>query len=150
MKKILIVLLSVMFALGASAQHRSSHHHVYRSRVVVVPSLSYGIGYGYPYFNPYFGSPYFGYPYGYPNPFYQERRMPYKLTLQINAIREDYRNKIKNTRRDNTLSHADKKNTIRSLKQERDQEIVNAEKDFSRPGGTNDHRGTQYFNNDNS
>lgn len=143
MKKILIILSLITLSFGASAQRndeRHEHegsHHVYRSRVIIVPSLSYGpgYGYGYPYLgSPYYGNPYFGYPYGNPYPFYQNRRMPYKLNLQIQAIKEDYRNKIKDTRKDKTLSHSEKKKEISSLRRERDQEIIDAEKDFGRSG----------------
>lgn len=146
MKKILVIFSLITLSFGASAQRtaeRHEHegsHHAYRSRVIIVPSLSYGFGYGYGYpypGYPYYGNPYLGYPYGNPYPFYQNRRMPYKLNLQIQAIKEDYRNKIKDTRKDKSLSHAEKKKEIRSLRAERDQEIINAEKDFSKPGRMN-------------
>lgn len=144
MKTLLIIFSLITLSLGVSAQ-RKGYHHAYRSRIVVVPSISYGIGYGYPYF----GYPYFGYPYGYFDPFYQNSRMPYRLSLQIQTINDEYRNKIKDTRRDKSLSHTEKRKEIRSLKNERDQEIINAKRDFSRPNRMN-HRSPDTYNQDQS
>src|SRR6185312_5805307 len=115
MKTLLIIFASFFLAMGASAQRKGSYHHVYRPRVVVVPSVSfgYGVGFGYPYFgNPYFGNPYFGYPYG--NPFYESRRMPSQLSLDIQSIRNEYQYKIKDVRKDKSISHAEKRKEIRS------------------------------------
>ena len=56
MKKLLIIMLSLTMALGASARHGFYHSHV-----VVVgggyygPYYPYGIGFGYPYPYPYYG-----------------------------------------------------------------------------------------------
>ena len=132
MKALLIVLVSVTLSLGVSAQRKGGYYHP-RSRVVIVPSLSYGLGYGYPYF----GYPYFGYPYGYPPPYYGGRRMPYKLSLEIQSIKIDYTNKIREARKDKSLSHSQRRQEIRSLKTERDQEIINAQRNF-RSGRRND------------
>ena len=61
MKTLLIILVSVMLSVGASAQHRV-YYHSYHPRVYIAP-YSYGFGFGYPYFGyPYFGYPYYGYP----------------------------------------------------------------------------------------
>ncbi|MEO8860921.1 MAG: hypothetical protein ABI358_05825 [Ginsengibacter sp.] len=145
MKTILVILVFTSLSLGVSAQRKGGFHHA-RSSVIIVPSFSYGFGYGYPVFgNPMFGSPY-GYPYGY-NPYYGARRMPYKLSLQIESIKVDYRNQIRNARNDKGLSHAQKRQEIRNLKAQRDQDIINAQRNY-RPSGrmNNQNNGTNYQN----
>ncbi|MEO8416369.1 MAG: hypothetical protein ABI472_22090 [Ginsengibacter sp.] len=124
MKALLIVLVSVTLSLGVSAQRKGGYYHR-GSRIVIVPSFSYGFGYGYPYF----GHPYIGYPYGYPPPYYGSR-MPYKLSLEIQSIKIDYNNKIREARKDKSVSHSQRRQEIRSLKTERDLDIINAQKNF--------------------
>ena len=137
MKTLLIILFSIVLSLGASAQRKGVYHHVYRPRVVVVPSVGFGFGYGYPLY----GYPYYGYPYyGYPNP-YEYRRMPYKLSLQIQSIKMDYRNQIKDARHNKSLSHSQKREEIRTLKNERDQAIIKAQQDFRNGNMNNQNRG---------
>ena len=128
MKTLLIILVSVTLSLGVSAQQKV-YYHAYHPRVYISP-FSYGFGFGYPYF----GYPYYGYPYGYP---YYGNRMPYKLSLEIQSIKTDYKNKIREARKDKSLSHSQRRQEIRSLKAERDQEIINAQRNFSRPGRMN-------------
>lgn len=147
MKTFLITLSLAVLALGASAQRKEERHEgheVYRQRLVVVPSIGfgYGYGYGYPYLGyPYFGNPYFDNPYGYMPPYYHSRRMPYKLSLQIQSIKIDYKNKIRNARRDKSISHAKRREEIRNLKAERDQAIINAQNNFSSSGRNNNENG---------
>src|SRR6476620_10136018 len=120
MKALLIMLVSITLALEVSAQRKGYYpiyRHVYRPRVYVAP-FSYGLGYPNPYY-PYY--PYYGYPYP-----YGYRQMPYKLGLQIESIKDDYQNRIRQTRHDKTLSHAQRRQEIRNLKAERDQDIINA------------------------
>ena len=143
MKAILITLSLVALSLGVSAQQKEErgernegYHQVYRQRVMVVPS--FGFGYGYPYYGyPYFGNPYYGNPYGYGTPYYGNRRMPYKLSLQIQSVKLDYKNKIREARKDKSLSPSQRREEIRNLKTERDQEIISAEKNFSGSGRMN-------------
>ena len=68
------------------------------------------------------GYPYYGYPYGYPNPYGYSRGTPYKLSLQIQSIKIDYKNQIRDTRHNKSLSHSQKRQEIRTLKTERDQD----------------------------
>ena len=146
MKTLLIILASVSLSVGASAQRKEGFHHE-RSRVIIVPSISYGFGYGYPAFgNPMFGSPFYGYPYGY-DPYYGARTMPYKLSLQIESIKVDYRNQIRNARSDKSLGGAQKRQEVRNLKAQRDQDIINAQRNY-RPSGrmNNQNNGTNYQN----
>jgi hypothetical protein len=132
MKTLLIILMSITFSLGASAQ-RKGHYYAPRTHIYVVP-FSYGVGYGYPYF----GSPYFGFPYyGYGYPYREYRSMPYKLTKEIEGIKSDYKYKIKAARKDKTLSRKQRRQEIRSLKSERDKDVINAEMNFRRPGMNN-------------
>lgn len=155
MKTLLITFSLALLALGASAQrkeerHEGEGHEVYRQRLVVVPSVGFGFGYGNPYFgNPYFGNPYFDYPYGYmsPYPYYHSRRMPYKLSLQIQSIKIDYKNKIRNARRDKSISHSQRRAEIRNLKAERDQAIIDAQSNFSGSGRNNNDNGNNNGNN---
>ena len=138
MKTLLIILVSTTLALGASAQRKGVYHHIYRPRVIVAPSV--GFGYGYPLYGyPYYGYP-FGYPYGYPNP-YEYRRTPYKLSLQIQSIKIDYRNQIRDAKHNKNLSHAQRRQEIRTLKNERDQAIIKAQQDFRYGNMNNQNRG---------
>jgi hypothetical protein len=121
MKTLLIILGAVILSLGASAQHKV-YYRTYHPRVYISP-FSYGIGYGYPYY----GYPAIGYPYGYP---YYEPRVPYKLQLEIQSIKTDYRNQIRDVRHDKNLSHSKRRQEIRSLKGERDQAIIDAQRNY--------------------
>ena len=127
MKTIIIMLVSLSVSMGVSAQRKGGHYYASRPRVVIVPSISYGIGYGYPYF----GYPYSGYPYGYMYPNYGSSRMPYKLSLEIQSIKSDYRNQIRETRKDKSLSQSVKRQQIHSLKAERDKDIFEAARNFN-------------------
>src|SRR5436305_2837435 len=111
MKKLLIIFLSLGLAVGASAQrygHSRSYGHgnFYRPRV----SIGVGVGGFYPY-APYYG---YGYPsYAYP-PAYT---VSPKLQMKIEDIRADYQDRIHSVRHDHSLSHRERKNEIRQLKQ---------------------------------
>jgi hypothetical protein len=133
MKKLLIVVLSAGLALGASAQHaghgvRGHGGFSYRPHVTVGVGYGYGFGYG-PFF-PYYG---FGYgPWGYPYPpyYYGYGAMPGQLTYQIDGIKTDYKQQIKDTRHDKALTHKEKRQKIDQLKRDRDQAVVQARKDY--------------------
>ena len=136
MKTLLIILVSVTLSLGASAQHRGHYYrapHYYPRTQVYISPFSYGFNYGYPYF----GYPYYGTPYG--NPYYVNR-VPYKLSLEIQSIKIDYKNRIREARKDKSLSHSQRREQIRSLKAERDQEIINAQKNFVRSRRSNNYQ----------
>ena len=128
------MLVALSVSMGVSAQRKGGHVYVTRPRVVVVPSISYGFGYGYPYGYPYYSSP-FGYPYGSMYPSYNNSRVPYKLSLEIQSIKSDYKAQIKDVRKDKSLAHSAKRGQIRSLKADRDKAIFNAARNFNnRPG----------------
>ena len=74
--------------------------------------------------------------------------MPYQLSLQIQTIRLDYKNKLREARHDKSLSHLQRKQKILSLKTERDQSIINAQRDFVHQG-SNSSRNPEMNNNQN-
>lgn len=119
MKTLMIILLAVGLSFSASAQ-KGFHGGYGRPHVVVraapfAPFYPYyGFGYGYPY--PY--APYYGY------------SRPSKLQLEIQDIRNDYRDKIWSARHDNSLSRSERRKTIHDLKTERDQAINDAQKNY--------------------
>lgn len=129
MKKLLIVMLSIGLALGASAQKvivRGGGHYVPRPRVSVGVGLGYGFGYS-PYYSPYYGypSPFYA-PYGY-NPVY---RRPSRLDLEIQDIKTDYADQIKSLRMDKSISGHERRQQIRELKTERDKAVTQAQRDY--------------------
>jgi hypothetical protein len=125
MKKMLIVMVSLGLALGASAQHFGGHGGGYHVRG---PRLAIGFGAGYPFFNPYYGaySP-FGYPYrgGYG---YSSR--PSRLELQVQDIKLDYSDRIKSVKMDRTIRGRQRRQVIRQLKNDRDRAIVDAKRNY--------------------
>jgi hypothetical protein len=119
MKKLLIIMLSLTMALGASAQH------FYHSHVVVVGGYSpYYYNYG-----PFY--PYYGYPY-YPYPYYGYAYRPTKLDLKIEDIRNDYQEKIWAAKHDKSLPHKERRQQVRRLKHDRDEAIINARRNYYR------------------
>ena len=122
MKKVSIVLFSVIMALSASAQ-----------KVVVAPRIHtfpHVVYYSRPYFyNPYFYNPYyFGFNwYGQPAYYYHR---PTKLEGQIQDIENEYSDRIKSVKADDSLTHHDRREKIRDLRHERDQSIDDAKKNY--------------------
>src|SRR5512136_1538359 len=115
MKRLFVAMMLVGISLVSLAQKGSvARVYYYHPRVIV------GLG-AYSPFYPYYGfgyAPYFGYPwYGYPN-------RPSKMEMKIEDIRNDYRDKIKSAKADKSLTKAERKETVKNLKQERDQEIA--------------------------
>jgi hypothetical protein len=122
MKKIFLILLSIGLIFTASAQRGFGHrgYSGYRS----YPRVSIGIGYSpyAPYYN--YGYPYYG---GYP-PVYRVRSS--RLEIQINDIRADYKERIWEARHDRNLSHHERKMKVHELKHERDQSILDAQRNY--------------------
>lgn len=134
-------MLSLGLAYGASAQ-RGGHYIAhgggyYHGGAVYYPRTYVGVGFG-------FGYPYWGYgwygpwgmygpygPYGpYPPYYYGYGAMPPQLAGQIQGIKEDYAQQIKDTRHDKALSHKERRAKIDQLKLDRDKAVVNARHDF--------------------
>ncbi len=113
MKKILFALLFIAFVSTTQAQRGhiigGGYYHGPRTTIGYAP---------YPYYS--FGiSPWlYGYPYDYG---YSSR--PTRLERQIDDIKNDYHDRIVSARHASNLTGKDKRSTIRSLKQERDQKI---------------------------
>lgn len=143
MKKLLVILLSLGATLGATAQHRIGGGfrggvgvHSYGGarysspRVTVIapyapiyPAYGYGLGLGLGYGFGY--SPFYNM---YNGPRYQSR--PSQLDLQIEEIKNDYDYKISSAKHDNTMAKDERKQKVRDLKHERDQEIIDAKKSY--------------------
>lgn len=119
MKKIFVVILSMILVIGASAQHRGGGHY-YRphTRVIV------GVGGGYYPYSPF-------YPYGY-NYWNQPYFRPSGLELKIQDIKADYQDRIWSARHDDKLSRSERKQEIHRLKSERDQAVRDAERNYHR------------------
>ncbi|MET0242076.1 MAG: hypothetical protein ABW174_01350 [Flavitalea sp.] len=133
MKKLIVVLMALGLAFGASAQRGKAPVRVQQpaQRVVVVrsyPPFSPFYGYGRGFYGPYgFGNSRFGYdPYGYG---YRERR-PSKLDLEIEDIQNDYKDRIASVRSDDELSRKEKRSKIQELKYLKEKEIIDAKKSY--------------------
>lgn len=77
---------------------------------------------GYGYYNP------FGFYYGYP--YYSAPAIPTKLDMQIADIKNDYADKIKSVRLDNSLTRPEKREQIREFKRERNVDVMNAQRNY--------------------
>jgi hypothetical protein len=124
MKNLAIILSLSLLSVTASAQKFRGGFHgsvpVYRPAVTVrayAPLYSYGYN---PFYNPYY-NPYYN------NPGY---RYPAKLEMKLDAIKDDYKQQIKETRRDKTIPGKERRAKIRGLKTERDREVIDAKRDY--------------------
>ncbi|WP_147203145.1 hypothetical protein [Segetibacter aerophilus] len=143
MKKLLVILFSLSVTLSAMAQpkiggtfrgrvYNGGGAHYVRPRVTViapvVPYYGYGLGLGYNRF---------GYGYSpFNDPFYYQRNdfrrdsKPTQLDLQLEEIDNEYDYKISSVKDDKTLSKDERKQKVRDLKHEKDQEIIEAKKNY--------------------
>ena len=131
MKKIMLVMLLFLgLGFGASAQvhGRGGGGKVYvRPRVTII-----GGGYGYSPYLPY--GPYLGYGFGF-NPYYTYPGMyhsyrPSKLSLQIEDIKNDYKDRIWSAKHDKDLSRRERRAKVQELKHERDGAIIDAKRNY--------------------
>ena len=149
MKKLLVILFSLGLTLGSTAQPKigggfrggTVRGGVYgggvqyvRPRVTVIapyapisPYYGYGLGYG----------SRFGYRYSpFYDPFFDPRNdvrresTPSQLELQIEDIDNEYDYKISSVKDDKSLAKDERKQKIRELKHEKDQEIIEAKKSY--------------------
>jgi len=119
MKKVSIVLFSIIMALSASAQ----------KRVVVHPVMP--VGPRVVYYHPYFWHPYYGFNYAWyygPRPYYYYH--PTKLERQIVDIENEYSDRIYSVRQDNSLTHHERRAKIRELRHERNDAINDAKRNY--------------------
>jgi hypothetical protein len=119
MKRLLIIMISVALAGSVSAQHFSHGGVAYSPRVVVAGGYYpyYGYGFG---FSPFY--PYYPYGYGY--------NRPSKMDMQIQDIKNDYKDKIWSAKHDSSLAKKDRRQKIRELKHERDNAINDLKKNY--------------------
>lgn len=134
MKRLAIILFSIGLTLGASAQKigggfKGGIRGTYRPHVTIVAPVApiypsygyYGLGYGYMY-NPY--NPFY-------DPFYNRRSyQPTQLDLQIDEIKNEYKFKIDSAKDDKSLSKDQKKQLVRDLKHQRENDIIEAKKEY--------------------
>ena len=148
MNKFLIILLSLGFTFGASAQKIGDANRrslssgsgsvapstKVRSNVVVVAPV-YRV-------NPYMGMGFgrmgysrFGYGFGYSpfydpfyNPYQRVQEQPTELDLAIEDIKEEYEYKIDVVKDDKSLEKSERKQKVRDLKHQREDAIIEAKK----------------------
>ena len=127
MKKLIIILFATVItsaSFAAPVAEGPGHGHGgggwhgggFRSRVYI----------GGGWYNPWYGP--WGY-YGY-YPYYGYSTPPSKLDIQIDAIRVNYADKIKSARMDHELTRDGRKRVIKDLKTQRENEILQAKRDF--------------------
>jgi hypothetical protein len=126
MNKLMVIAVCSVFTYGAAAQSGHMVTGGFHGGVgFVQPRISVGFGYYAPFYSPlgYYGFPYWGFPYAgyYPNgsAYYS----PSKLQRKEGDIRSDYADRIYSVRQDSSLSSKQKRQTIRSLKKQRDMDI---------------------------
>lgn len=131
MKKLFVVLISLAFVSGVSAQRGfkggGGIHYVR-------PRVSVAIG-GYIPLNPYpyygYGvSPFYGYPPAYRYGAYGHR--PSRLDLKIEDIKNDYADRIWSVKNDRSLTRRERRHRVHELKHERDLAITDAKRDYYR------------------
>lgn len=131
MKKLVVVMFAMALASGAFAQKVSRGGGVR----VIHPRPIISVGAVVPFYGPFWGSPYYGYPYyGYPYGYRYGYNRPTKLDLQIADIKNDYQQKISAARSDKSISKSERKQVIRDLKHDRDQEIIEAKRSYYKVG----------------
>ena len=144
-KKLFIILFSLSLAAGASAQRGGGHAYVgggfhggYYGRAYYAPvyvgvgygfgygyGLGWGLGWGYPgWYGPWYG------PYGYPPYYYGRGPMPSQLNEQIDGIKSDYKQQIKDVKHDKSLPKSEREQRINQLEQQRDAAITQARHDY--------------------
>jgi hypothetical protein len=121
MKKLIVVIICVGLGFAASAQKVRTvavYHNVYAFQ----PAFGFGVGYYAPFYSP-FG--YYGLPYGAYYPYGSMYNRPSKMQREEEDIRSDYADRIYSVRQDDSLTNKQKRQEIRALKKQRDQEIHN-------------------------
>lgn len=120
MKKLFVIVLSMMLVISASAQRgHGGGHYYYRPHTRVV--IGVGAGY-YPY-------SYYPYDYGFYRPYYYR---PSRLEMQIEDIQADYRDRIWSVKHDNSLSRRERRERVHELKSQRSEAIRDAERNYYR------------------
>jgi hypothetical protein len=139
-KKLFIILFSLGLAAGASAQkgghafagggfHGGYYGRAYYAPVYVGVGYGYGLGWGLGWGYPGWYGPWYG-PYAYPPYYYGRGPMPSQLNEQIDGIKSDYKQQIKDVKHDKSLPKAEREQRINQLEQQRDAAITQARHDY--------------------
>ena len=121
MKKLFVIVLSIMIVATASAQVKGGGHFRGGGRYYH-PHTRVIVGVGAGYYSPFY-YPYYPYSYGYPI-------RPSRLELKIEDIRADYKDRIYSVRHDRSLSKSERKEKIHQLKSDRDLDIRDAQSNY--------------------
>ena len=116
MKKLFVVAICIGLGFSAAAQKVAAYHRVYAFR----PAFGFGVGYYPPFYSP-FG--FYGLPYGGYYPYRYMYSRPSKLQKEEEDIKSDYADRIYSVRQDDSLTNKQKRQEVRMLKKQRDQEI---------------------------
>jgi hypothetical protein len=119
MKKLIVVAIFVGLGFTAAAQ-KVRTVAVYHSAYAFHPAFGFGVGYYPPFYSP-FG--FYGLPYGAYYPYGNMYSRPSKLQKEEEDIRSDYADRIYSVRQDDSLTNKQKRQEVRALKKQRDQEI---------------------------
>ncbi|HXL57925.1 MAG TPA: hypothetical protein VN958_16805 [Chitinophagaceae bacterium] len=128
MKKLMIIVITLGLSIIVSAQKIAvGVHGHFGGGVYYRPHTTFVAGAYVPfYYHPFF---YGYYPY-YDYPAYRYYYRPTKLDLEISDIKNDYEEKIWSARHDNTLSGKERRKEVRELKHDRDQAIIDAQRNY--------------------
>jgi hypothetical protein len=127
MKKfIVVVVICVGLGFTASAQ-KVRTVAVYHSVYAFHPAIGFGVGYYTPFYSP---LGFYGLPYGAYYPYGSMYSRPSQLQKEEEDIRSDYADRIYSVRQDDSLTNKQKRQEVRALKKQRDQEIHNLVADY--------------------
>lgn len=133
MKQLLVMLISLGLTMGASAQvHGRGGGGIRNSApriTYVVPRASLGL------YSPYYPSFGMGYGYGFGySPFYGSGMFnssrPSRLDLQVEDIKNDYKDRIWSAKHATELSRTERKAKVQELKHDREAAIIDAKRDY--------------------
>ena len=127
MKKLFVVVV-ICAGLGFTASAQKVHTvAVYHSVYAVQPAFGFGVGYYAPFYSPY---GFYGLPYGAYYPYGNMYSRPSQLQKEEEDIRSDYADRIYSVRQDDSLTNKQKRQEVRVLKKQRDQEIHDLVADY--------------------
>src|SRR5579864_2158424 len=120
MKKLFVVVV-ICAGLGFTASAQKVHTvAVYHSVYAVQPAFGFGVGYYAPFYSPY---GFYGLPYGAYYPYGNMYSRPSQLQKEEEDVRSDYADRIYSVQQDDSLTNKQKRQEVRALKKQRDQEI---------------------------
>ncbi|XZF15319.1 hypothetical protein ACTHGU_04215 [Chitinophagaceae bacterium MMS25-I14] len=126
MKKLLLMVASVLTVFTASAQYRGHGHGHFEGGGFYRPHPRVYVGVGAPYWG--WGPGYYGW--GYPYYSWSVYHRPSKLDMQIADIKHDYADRISSVKMDEGLDRREKREKIHELKIQRDDAIYDAKANY--------------------